>query len=136
MFFGEKFRILRQDKGLTQTEVATKIMSVQLLSKFERNECGIGAEKLIELLDRLNFFSFELENFSLVTHLDQQLVFLNKLQLLLEKQDLEELQLLATEEKDKYSMDSNFRHQFNAIIVEQRINQYVGLPFEKKRLRS
>ena len=63
MFFGEKFRILRQDKGLTQTEVATKIMSVQLLSKFERNECGIGAEKLIKLLDRLNFFSFELENF-------------------------------------------------------------------------
>lgn len=136
MFFGEKFRILRQDKGLTQTEVATKIMSVQLLSKFERNECGIGAEKLIKLLDRLNFFSFELENFSLVTHLDQQLVFLNKLQLLLEKQHLEELQLLATEEKDKYSMDSNFRHQFNAIIVEKRINQYVGLPFEKKRLRS
>lgn len=63
MFFGEKFRILWQDKGLTQTEVATKIMSVQLLSKFERNECGIGAEKLIKLLDRLNFFSFELENF-------------------------------------------------------------------------
>lgn len=136
MLFGETFRFLRQDKGLTQTEAATKIMSVQQLSKFERNECGIGAEKMFKLLDRLNFFSFELDNFSVVTSLDQQLKFLNKLQLILEKNDLEELQLLVIEEKNKYSIDGNFRHQFNAIIVEQRINQYVGIPFEKNKIKK
>lgn len=136
MLLGETFRVLRQDKGLTQTEVATKIMSVQLLSKFERSECGIGAEKMVKLLDRLNFFSFELDNLSVVTSLDQQSKFLNKLQLILKKHDLEELQLLVVEEKTKYGMDSNFRHRFNTIIVEQRINQYVGIPFEKNKIKK
>lgn len=132
---GEDFRILRKDKGLRLSDLAEKNMSVQLLSKFERNECNISSEKMLKLLDRMNIFSYEVENIHLTEDLDGQISFLNRLDNLILESDIEGLSQLINREKSRFKIDGNFRHKFNVSIVEQRINVLTGLQIEKKKIR-
>lgn len=133
---GEDFRILRKDKGLRLSDLAEKNMSVQLLSKFERNECNISSEKMLKLLDRMNIFSYEVENIQLTEDLDGQISFLNRLDNLILESDIEGLSQLIIKEKARFKIDGNFRHKFNISIVEQRINILTGLQIEKKKVRA
>lgn len=134
MLLGEDIRVLRKEKGLRLVDLANKIMSVQLLSKFERGECSIGAEKLLKLLDRMNFFSYEMEDIYLIERLNEQLRFFDKLEELVCSVDIDGLVQVISDEKNFFLLDGNFRHKFNVSIVEQRINMFTGIEFEKRKI--
>lgn len=51
--YGTTFRTFRKNKGYTLKQVATKIVSVSFLSKFERGDSDISFSTLIELLNRI-----------------------------------------------------------------------------------
>lgn len=51
--YGSTFRTFRQNKGYTLKQVATGIVSVSFLSKFERGDSDISFSVMIELLDRM-----------------------------------------------------------------------------------
>lgn len=57
-YIGSKLKQLRLDLGLTQTEMAAGVISVSFYSKVERGFNDIGAEELIEILQKHNI-SFE-----------------------------------------------------------------------------
>ena len=51
--YGATFRTFRQNKGYTLQQVATGIVSVSFLSKFERGDSDISFSVMVELLDRI-----------------------------------------------------------------------------------
>ncbi|MCO6530973.1 helix-turn-helix transcriptional regulator [Lactobacillus sp.] len=53
-YIGSKLKQLRHDLGLTQTEMAAGVISVSFYSKVERGYHDIGAEELIEILQKHN----------------------------------------------------------------------------------
>lgn len=53
-YIGNKLKQLRHDLGLTQTEMAAGVISVSFYSKVERGLHDIGAEELIEILQKQN----------------------------------------------------------------------------------
>lgn len=53
-YIGNKLKQLRHDLGLTQTEMAAGVISVSFYSKVERGFHDIGAEELIEILQKHN----------------------------------------------------------------------------------
>ena len=53
-YIGSKLKQLRHDLGLTQTEMAAGVISVSFYSKVERGHHDIGAEELIEILQKHN----------------------------------------------------------------------------------
>ncbi|MFZ3591778.1 tetratricopeptide repeat protein [Bacillus sp. DJP31] len=53
MSIGEKIRLYRLNKGLTQSELSNGIISVSYLSKIETNQINTNEETLILLFDRL-----------------------------------------------------------------------------------
>lgn len=57
-YIGSRLKQLRLDLGLTQTEMAAGVISVSFYSKVERGFNDIGAEELIEILQKHNV-SFE-----------------------------------------------------------------------------
>lgn len=66
-YIGSRLKQLRLDLGLTQTEMAAGVISVSFYSKVERGFNDIGAEELIEILQKHNvsfedFFSGKIEN--------------------------------------------------------------------------
>lgn len=81
-YIGNKLKQLRHDLGLTQTEMAAGVISVSFYSKVERGFHDIGAEELIEILQKHNisfqeFFSGiarEDSNKKRITELTNELV--------------------------------------------------------------
>src|SRR5699024_7021743 len=51
--YGATFRTFRQNKGYTLKQVATGIVSISFLSKFERGDSDISFSVMIALLDRM-----------------------------------------------------------------------------------
>src|SRR5699024_10191772 len=51
--YGTTFRTFRQNKGYTLKQVATGIVSVSFLSKFERGDSDISFSTMGDLLDRI-----------------------------------------------------------------------------------
>src|SRR5699024_11134865 len=51
--YGATFRTFRQHKGYTLKQVATGIVSISFLSKFERGDSDISFSVMVELLDRI-----------------------------------------------------------------------------------
>ena len=76
-YIGRKLKQLRYDLGLTQTEMAAGVISVSFYSKVERGLHDIGAEELIEILQKHNI-SFQ-EFFSSVSKEDADKKKLNTL---------------------------------------------------------
>lgn len=63
---GEVVRKLRKNRGLTLKELSDGILSYSALAAFERGKYVISFEKLLQLLNRLNFplqeFTFLIED--------------------------------------------------------------------------
>ena len=78
MGHGEFIKKIRQEKHLTQKELAAGILSKNFLSKFERGESKITSEIFLKLLERLNVSLDEFEQ--LVTAKHSQKDFLQKLE--------------------------------------------------------
>ena len=78
MGHGEFIKKIRQEKHLTQKELAEGILSKNFLSKFERGESKITSEIFLNLLERLNVSLDEFEQLVISKHSQKE--FLQKLE--------------------------------------------------------
>ena len=122
MGHGEFIKKIRQEKHLTQKELAEGILSKNFLSKFERGESKITSEIFLNLLERLNVSLDEFEQ--LVTSKHSQKEFLQKLDTFKSQKDVYLLENLKVEEKQLFQSDRNRRHLHNQILVEAHL-QYL-----------
>ena len=122
MGHGEFIKKIRQEKHLTQKELAEGILSKNFLSKFERGESKITSEIFLKLLERLNVSLDEFEQ--LVTSKHSQKEFLQKLETFKSQKDVYLLENLKAEEKQLFQADRNRRHLHNQILVEAHL-QYL-----------
>lgn len=127
---GSYIRDVRRSKGMKMKDLAKGIVSNTFLSKFERGQNDIGAEKLLLLIKRLNISP--LEFFNGVFHgQDTDLnIFYKKVKLAHKEENLYLFNQLLTEEENHYQQTGNYCHRHNAILIKQLINHYSGLPYD------
>ncbi len=133
MGHGEFIKKIRQEKHLTQKELAEGILSKNFLSKFERGESKITSEIFLNLLERLNVSLDEFEQ--LVTSKHSQKEFLQKLETFKSQKDRYLLENLKAEEKQLFQSDRNRRHLHNQILVEVHLQYLQGKNIDVKQKR-
>ena len=133
MGHGEFIKKIRQEKHLTQKELAEGILSKNFLSKFERGESKITSEIFLNLLERLNVSLDEFEQ--LVTAKHSQKEFLQKLETFKSQKDSYLLENLKAEEKQLFQSDRNRRHLHNQILVEAHLQYLQGKNIDVKQKR-
>ena len=133
MGHGEFIKKIRQEKNLTQKELAEGILSKNFLSKFERGESKITSEIFLKLLERLNVSLDEFEQ--LVTAKHSQKEFLQKLETFKSQKDEYLLENLEIEEKQLFQSDRNRRHLHNQILVEAHLQYLQGKNIDVKQKR-
>ena len=133
MGHGEFIKKIRQEKNLTQKELAEGILSKNFLSKFERGESKITSEIFLKLLERLNVSLDEFEQ--LVTAKHSQKDFLQKLETFKSQKDEYLLENLEIEEKQLFQSDRNRRHLHNQILVEAHLQYLQGKNIDVKQKR-
>ena len=133
MGHGEFIKKIRQEKHLTQKELAEGILSKNFLSKFERGESKITSEIFLKLLERLNVSLDEFEQ--LVTSKHSQKEFLQKLETFKSQKDRYLLENLKAEEKQLFQSDRNRRYLHNQILVEAHLQYLQGKNIDVKQKR-
>lgn len=133
MGHGEFIKKIRQEKHLTQKELAEGILSKNFLSKFERGESKITSEIFLKLLERLNVSLDEFEQ--LVTSKHSQKEFLQKLETFKSQKDGYLLENLKAEEKQLFQSDRNRRHLHNQFLVEAHLQYLQGKNIDVKQKR-
>jgi len=133
MGHGEFIKKIRQEKHLTQKELAEGILSKNFLSKFERGESKITSEIFLNLLERLNVSLDEFEQLVISKHSQKE--FLQKLETLKSQKDRYLLENLKAEEKQLFQSDRNRRHLHNQILVEAHLQYLQGKNIDVKQKR-
>ncbi len=133
MGHGEFIKKIRQEKHLTQKELAEGILSKNFLSKFERGESKITSEIFLNLLERLNVSLDEFEQLVISKHSQKE--FLQKLETFKSQKDGYLLENLKAEEKRLFQSDRNRRHLHNQILVEAHLQYLQGKNIEVKQKR-
>ena len=133
MGHGEFIKKIRQEKHLTQKELAEGILSKNFLSKFERGESKITSEIFLNLLERLNVSLDEFEQLVISKHSQKE--FLQKLETFKSQKDGYLLENLKTEEKQLFQNDRNRRHLHNQILVEAHLQYLQGKNIDVKQKR-
>ena len=133
MGHGEFIKKIRQEKHLTQKELAEGILSKNFLSKFERGESKITSEIFLKLLERLNVSLDEFEQLVISKHSQKE--FLQKLETFKSQKDGYLLENLKEEEKQLFQSDRNRRHLHNQILVEAHLQYLQGKNLDVKQKR-
>ncbi len=133
MGHGEFIKKIRQEKHLTQKELAEGILSKNFLSKFERGESKITSEIFLNLLERLNVSLDEFEQLVISKHSQKE--FLQKLESFKSQKDGYLLENLKAEEKQLFQSDRNRRHLHNQILVEAHLHYLQGKNIDVKQKR-
>ena len=133
MGHGEFIKKIRQEKHLTQKELAEGILSKNFLSKFERGESKITSEIFLNLLERLNVSLDEFEQLVISKHSQKE--FLQKLETFKSPKDGYLLENLKAEEKQLFQSDRNRRHLHNQILVEAHLQYLQGKNIDVKQKR-
>lgn len=133
MGHGEFIKKIRQEKHLTQKELAEGILSKNFLSKFERGESKITSEIFLKLLERLNVSLDEFEQLVISKHSQKE--FLQKLETFKSQKDGYLLENLKEEEKQLFQSDRNRRHLHNQILVEAHLQYLQGKNIDVKQKR-
>ncbi|WP_455491434.1 Rgg family transcriptional regulator [Granulicatella sp.] len=133
MGHGEFIKKIRQEKHLTQKELAEGILSKNFLSKFERGESKITSEIFLNLLERLNVSLDEFEQLVISKHSQKE--FLQKLETFKSQKDGYLLENLKVEEKELFQSDRNRRHLHNQILVEAHLQYLQGKNIDVKQKR-
>lgn len=116
--FGVAFKIARQAKGLTQVDVAKDILSVASLSKFESGKSMVGADKLHDLLQRLNITYLEFFDIFVDLQNKSQFHFFSELSYAISAKNDYSLNDLKKIELEQYEKSKNIRHIHNAHLIE------------------
>lgn len=133
MGHGEFIKKIRQEKHLTQKELAEGILSKNFLSKFERGESKITSEIFLNLLERLNVSLDEFEQLVISKHSQKE--FLQKLETFKSQKDGYLLENLKAEENHLFQADRNRRHLHNQILVEAHLQYLQGKNLDVKQKR-
>ncbi|QTJ56840.1 helix-turn-helix domain-containing protein [Dolosigranulum pigrum] len=136
MKIGTKFKQIRQDKHLTQADVAQGIISVSYLSKFEQNKVNISYNKLIQLIQRLNITIVEFEMFMNHDNLPSQADFYHDLHYAKQNQNLIKINTIRDKQEELYHQTHNQRFLFNTIIANQEINRLSDLNYHTEDIQK
>lgn len=119
---GTIFKKIRLDKKYSLKQVSEGILSLSLLSKFERNESDITITKFFLLIDRLNLtleeFSFILNDFK-SSNLEEKMKEINKAH---SNNNLSYLINLEKEELQEWNTSNKITHRLNAIMIRAIAN--------------
>ncbi|HBY90776.1 helix-turn-helix domain-containing protein [Ruoffia sp. FAM 24228] len=118
--YGKIIKSIRENKKMTQKELAEGIVTPQFLSQFENNKYDIKLDNFLMILDRLNVKYSEFIVHVLTSDPPLQSNFLNQYSKAYYSSNKVLLKKLVEQEKELYSENSNFRHLHNAIIASQR----------------
>lgn len=132
---GKTIRHFRNAKKLTQTELASGIVSKNFLSTYERGENNISDDSFFKILEKMNVTLPEFEKFYLKGK-ETQDTFLSQLSLAVQQENLELLEYLLTKEKKLVKKDHNIRHKHNKMLIRNYINQITGIPVERDSMNA
>lgn len=117
MNYGKYFKKMRLEKKQTIAEVASGIMSIALLSKFERGLCEITVSKFIKILKRINVTLSEFElivnNFK-KNSLDQ---LIDSLKEHYNNRLYDEVELIVSNEFNRWKETGNIRYRYNYTML-------------------
>ncbi|UUX34340.1 helix-turn-helix domain-containing protein [Fundicoccus culcitae] len=132
---GSTFRYFRKAKRMTLKQTSDGIVSVQFLSRFEKNESDISLSNFLSLLKRINvdISEFKLLSEDLGDKSQQQ--FLAQYGDAYRKQNLVKLSELIDSQTKLYLNSDNIRHYHNVIILNQRLKKIYGKPFDKEEAK-
>lgn len=129
-------RWIRKSRHMTLKQAAEGIVSEAFLSKFERGEHDMSAEKFLQLLDRLNGTFWELAHMIDQSEQYSQNYFYTQLKQAVISDNVYQLNVLINEEESLYLEDHNYRHKHNVILLTQFINQISHLSFDTKKVNQ
>lgn len=119
---GSIFKKLRLEKKYSLKQIAEGILSISLLSKFERNESDITITKFFLLIERLNIsleeFNFILNDFK-NSHFENKLIEINHAY---SNNNLSYLINLEKEELKKWHLTKNISYRLNSIMIRSISN--------------
>lgn len=117
MTYGEEFKKIRLEKQLTIAETASDIMSISLLSKFERGLCEITVSKFVKILERVNVtlseFDMIVNNFE-KSRMNKLLDSLNESY---RNNDYGSLEAIVNSELNLWKDSKNVRHRYTYIML-------------------
>jgi len=116
--YGKTFREIRKQKNLTLQYIAKDIMSVSMISKFERDEADVTLSRIIPILDRMNV---TLEEF-LYTHNEfKKSEFRETLSLVIKAYQQSNLTLISRiieEEEEKFNKTEIVDFKMNSLMFK------------------
>lgn len=117
MTYGEEFKKIRLEKQLTIAETASGIMSISLLSKFERGLCEITVSKFVNILERVNVTLSEFD--MIVNNFEKSRMnkLLDSLKNAYSNKDYEKVEDIVNSELDLWKESQNIRHRYNYIML-------------------
>lgn len=117
MTYGEEFKKIRLEKQLTIAETASGIMSISLLSKFERGLCEITVSKFVNILERVNVTLSEFD--IIVNNFEKSRMnkLLDSLKNAYSNKDYEKVEDIVNSELDLWKESQNIRHRYNYIML-------------------
>lgn len=136
MKIGEKFRLLREQKNLTQAEACGNILSRSRLSTFEQGKGDISYKKLINLLERINVSMLEFEQYMYDSENVTQAEFYADVHNAKQENNLTWLKLLEEEQSELYKETNNQRFLFNNIIARQVRFLLLDAPYESQKINQ
>lgn len=116
--YGSTFRTFRKNKGYTLKQVATGIVSVSFLSKFERGDSDISFSVMIELLDRMMVTYEEFYFLHQSGKSNAIEVFFNAAEEAYLQQDVQTINQLKKQALKSYQLTNHIPFHCNALLLE------------------
>lgn len=129
--YGKIIREIRENKKMTQKEVAEGIVTPQFLSQFEHDKFDIKLVNFLMILNRLNVRYSEFIVHTIESNPPFQSTFLDRYSKAYYSSNKVLLRDLVEQEKALYAKNSNVRHLHNAIISSQQIQLINHKEFSK-----
>lgn len=116
--FGHSFRTIRKNKGYTLKHVASGIISISFLSKFERGDSDISLSTFIDLLDRImityeEFYSFHHSGKSNVIE-----AFFNRAEKAYIHRDLKTIEEMKMQALKSYQQTNHSPYHCNTLLLD------------------
>lgn len=117
MNYGKEFKKIRLEKQLTIAETASGIMSISLLSKFERGLCEITVAKFVKILERVNVTLSEFD--MIVSNFEKSRMnqLLDSLHEAYSKKEFDKVEDIVNSEFTLWKNSQNIRHRYNYIML-------------------
>ncbi|MEK3980758.1 helix-turn-helix domain-containing protein [Psychrobacillus sp. FSL K6-2836] len=132
--YGKTFREIRKQKNLTLQYIAKDIMSVSMISKFERDESDVTLSRIIPLLNRMNV---TLEEF-LYTHNEfKKSEFREKLSLVIKayhQSNVTIIRKIIEEEEEKFTKTEITDFRMNSLMFEAILSDLTGEPLAQESI--